>query len=100
MLLHRARDCVGDHRQPGALDDLPLLTRAPFFLLLGEFPSTLLLELIDAPGSRKKGAQPFQFLPLLTGAERCESKREGLSDPYARPKEPVWLRCTLWKKAN
>ena len=66
MLHVRASDCVGDHRQPGALDDLPLLTRASFFLLLGEFPSTLLLELIGT-GQQKKGCSPLSVLTPAHG---------------------------------
>lgn len=54
MLHVRARDRLGAGGIPLDLDGPELLTRAPFFLLLGEFPSTLLLELIGT-GQQKKG---------------------------------------------
>lgn len=44
MLRVRARDRLGAGGIPLDLDGPELLTRALFFLLLGEFPSTLLLE--------------------------------------------------------
>ena len=56
--------------------------------------------MIDNRAAEKRVLSILKFFSLIPGTQRWDSKREGLSDPYARPKEPVWLRCTLWKRLN
>lgn len=78
VLPFRARDCLGNHRVAGGLDDLPFHLSFLLSAAWISFRIAISLGLIDNRAAEKRVLCILKFLPLLPGAKRWESKREAL----------------------